>query len=189
MRILVLGNLASWTVAATFSLRSSILAVGIGMTIWLALMPVIEAAEQTVPQRTVPFEKQGRVFGFAQTIESAASPIVAFLIGPLAEELAMPFMTDGAGADWIGNWFGRGPARGLALCFTVAGIIGLIVTAIARRSRSYRLLDRESAAPIFLTGTPPAGSSDSDHPAPGHLAPDETAQDEPGEVGAGHERV
>ena len=146
MRILLLGNLASWTVASVFSLRSSILAAGIGMTVWLALMPVIEAAEQTVLQRAVPFEKQGRVFGFAQTIESAASPLVAFLIGPIAERGAMPFMTTGLGADWIGDWFGRGPERGLAFCFTVAGIIGLIVTAFARSSQSYRLLDRNSAA-------------------------------------------
>ena len=145
MRVLLLGNLASWTVASVFSLRSSILAVGIGMTIWLALMPVIEAAEQTVMQRAVPFERQGRVFGFAQTIESAASPIVAFMIGPIAESGAMPFMTTGRGADWIGDWFGRGPERGIALCFTLAGVIGLAVTAMARMSRSYRLLDRESA--------------------------------------------
>lgn len=189
MRILLLGNLSSWTVAATFSLRSSVLAVGIGMTIWLALMPVIEAAEQTVLQRAVPFEKQGRVFGFAQTIESAASPIVAFLIGPLAERGAMPFMTTGAGADWIGDWFGRGPARGLALCFTVAGIIGLIVTAFAWTSRAYRLLDRESASRPSRNGKPSTDSRDSDRPASGHLTPDETAQDEPGKVGAGNERV
>ncbi len=189
MRILLLGNLASWTVASTFALRSSVLAIGIGMTIWLALMPVIEAAEQTVMQRAVPFEKQGRMFGFAQTIESAASPIVAFLIGPLAERGAMPFMTTGAGADWIGDWFGRGPARGLALCFTVAGIIGLIVTALAWTSRAYRLLDRESAAPLNRSGQTSTDSRDSDRPAPGHLTRDETAQDEPGKVGARHERV
>ena len=28
----------------------------------------------------------------------------------------MPFMTDGRGADWIGDWFGTGPERGIALC-------------------------------------------------------------------------
>ena len=189
MRILLLGNLVSWTVASTFALRSSVLAVGIGMTIWLALMPVIEAAEQTVLQRAVPFEKQGRVFGFAQTIESAASPIVAFLIGPLAERGAMPFMTTGAGADWIGDWFGRGPARGLALCFTLAGIIGLIVTVFAGTSRSYELLDRESASRPYQSGSPSGDSRGSDRPAAGHLAPDETAQDESGKVGAGHERL
>ena len=40
------------------------------------------------------------------------SPVTAFLIGPLAEAVLMPFMTDGAGADAIGGWFGTGPEPG-----------------------------------------------------------------------------
>ena len=40
----------------------------------------------------------------------------------------MPFMTDGSGADWIGGWFGTGPERGIALMFTLAGLIGVVVT-------------------------------------------------------------
>jgi MFS transporter, DHA3 family, multidrug efflux protein len=52
----------------------------------------------------------------------------------------MPFMTDGRGADWIGDWFGTGPERGIALLFTIAGVIGIVVTLIARSSRSYRRL-------------------------------------------------
>ena len=68
------------------------------MIVWLALVPVIEAAEQTVLQRAIPFERQGRVFGFAQLVENAASPFTAFLIAPIAEVVFMPFMTDGSGA-------------------------------------------------------------------------------------------
>ena len=52
----------------------------------------------------------------------------------------MPFMTDGRGADWIGDWFGTGPERGIALMFTLAGLFGVVVTALARASRSYRVL-------------------------------------------------
>ena len=112
----------------------------IGMVVWLLLIPVIEAAEQTVLQRSIPFERQGRVFGFAQLVENAAAPLTAFLIAPLAETVFMPFMTDGAGADWIGGWFGTGPERGIALMFTLAGLLGVVVTVLARASRSYRTL-------------------------------------------------
>ena len=35
-------------------------------------IPVAEAAEQTVLQSVVPFEKQGRVFGFAQSVDTLA---------------------------------------------------------------------------------------------------------------------
>ena len=89
---------------------------------------MIEAAEQTVLQRSIPYERQGRVFGFAQLVENAAAPVTAFMIGPFAETIVMPSMTDGAGADAIGDWFGTGPDRGLALMFTLAGLIGIVVT-------------------------------------------------------------
>jgi DHA3 family multidrug efflux protein-like MFS transporter len=141
LRLVLAGNLVNWAVCSIFALRSSIVMLTIGMVVWLALIPVIEAAEQTVLQRSIPFERQGRVFGFAQLVENAASPLTAFLMAPIAETVFMPLMTDGAGADWIGGWFGTGPERGLALMFTLAGIIGVVVTAAARASRSYRRLD------------------------------------------------
>ena len=142
VRIVLAGNFVNWAVCSVFALRSSIVLVTVGMIVWLALVPVIEAAEQTVLQRAIPFERQGRVFGFAQMIENSASPLTAFLMAPLAEAVFMPFMTDGKGADWIGDWFGTGPARGIALMFTLAGIIGMVVTALAWTSRSYRQLSR-----------------------------------------------
>jgi DHA3 family multidrug efflux protein-like MFS transporter len=140
VRAVLAGNLVNWIVCSLFALRSSIVLVMIGMIVWLALMPAIEAAEQTVLQRAIPYERQGRVFGFAQLVENAASPLTAFLVAPLAEAVFMPFMTDGRGADLIGDWFGTGPERGLALVFTVAGLTGVVVTAIAWRTRSYRQL-------------------------------------------------
>lgn len=52
----------------------------------------------------------------------------------------IPFMTTGAGADTIGSWFGVGAERGIALTFTIVGIIGLIVTVLAMKSKYYRQL-------------------------------------------------
>ena len=74
--------------------------------------------------------------------------MTAFLIGPLAESTVMPFMTDGAGADAIGGWFGTGPERGLALMFTLAGLVGIVVTILARASRSYRRLVTAVPTPV-----------------------------------------
>jgi DHA3 family multidrug efflux protein-like MFS transporter len=80
---------------------------------WLLLIPAIEAAEQTVLQRAIPFERQGRVFGFAQLVENAASPLTALMIGPAAEVFFMPF-DRGRGADWIGG--GSAPGRAHRPC-------------------------------------------------------------------------
>jgi len=110
------------------------------MFVWLCLIPVVEAAEQTVLQSVVSPERQGRVFGFAQSVEQAATPITAFLIGPLAQWIFIPFMTTGAGVQVLGPWFGAGVDRGIGLLFIVAGWVGLVVTLLAMRSNSYRLL-------------------------------------------------
>ena len=121
-----------------FTIQSSIVLLAIGMFIWMLIGPYAEAAEHTTLQKVVPLERQGRVFGFAQSVEQAAAPLTAFLIGPLTEFLVIPFMTDGGGARAIGSWFGTGPARGIALVFTVTGMIGLATTLLAFRSRAYR---------------------------------------------------
>ena len=56
-------------------------------------------------------------------------------------------MTDGRGADVIGGWFGIGPERGLALIFTIAGIIGVVATIAAARSGWYRHLSARTDRP------------------------------------------
>ena len=141
LRTLFLANIAIWSICFVFTLQASIVLLAIGMFVWLCLIPAVEAAEQTILQKVVPPERQGRVFGFAQSVEQSASPITAFLIGPVAQLIfIIHFMTTGAGVDLIGPWFGTDIDRGLALLFTVAGMIGLMVTLFAMRSYSYRAL-------------------------------------------------
>lgn len=146
LRTLLLVNLAVWSVSAVFTVQSSIILLISGCFIWLFLGPYAEAAEQTTLQKVVPYERQGRVFGFAQSVELAASPLTAFLIGPLTQFVFIPFMTTGAGAEAIGDWFGRGPERGIALVFTLAGLLGVVMTIIAFNSRYYRQLSAAYAA-------------------------------------------
>jgi DHA3 family multidrug efflux protein-like MFS transporter len=140
LRTLFISNIVMWTICTVFTIQASIVLLTIGMFIWLCLIPAVEAAEQTILQRVIPPERQGRVFGFAQSVEQAASPITAFVIGPVAQFVFIPFMTTGAGVDLIGSWFGTGTDRGLALLFIVAGLIGLVVTLLAMQSRSYKVL-------------------------------------------------
>jgi len=140
LRTLFLANIVMWAICSVFTLQASIVLLAIGMFVWLCLIPAVEAAEQTILQKVVPPERQGRVFGFAQSVEQAASPITAFLIGPVAQLIFIPFMTTGAGVELMGQWFGTGTDRGLALLFTVAGLIGLAVTLFAMQSRAYRAL-------------------------------------------------
>lgn len=140
VRTLLLVNVVVWAGASVLAIQASFALLVAGCFLWMALGPVAEAAEQTTLQKVVPVERQGRVFGFAQSMEQAASPLTAFLIGPLTQFVVIPFMTDGAGARSIGGWFGTGPDRGIALVFTVAGLVGVFVAVLALRSRPYHLL-------------------------------------------------
>jgi len=145
LRTLLLVIMITWSVCCVFTIQPSIWLLGAGMFIWMLLGPYAEAAEHTTLQKVVPPERQGRVFGFAQSVEQSASPLTAFLIGPLTEFIVIPFMTTGLGAAAIGGWFGTGPARGMALVFTLAGLLGLVVTFIAFRSKYYRQLSEAYA--------------------------------------------
>jgi DHA3 family multidrug efflux protein-like MFS transporter len=135
-------NIVMWHIAIFFTIRSSVLLLAIGLLIYLSLIPVVEAAEQTIIQKVIPPERQGRVFGFAQSIEQAASPLTAFMVGPIAQFVFIPFMTTGEGVKLLGSWFGTGSDRGIALLFTVTGVIGLVVTLIAMQLPAYRSLSR-----------------------------------------------
>lgn len=140
LRLLLLANVVMWVVSIGFTLRESIWLMAAGMFIYLLLIPVVEAAEQTAIQRVVPYQKQGRVFGLAQSFEAAAAPITAFLIGPIAQFGLIPYMQSDAGQQAFGWLLGSGNARGIALVFVIAGVIGLAVTLWAFTTRAYRTL-------------------------------------------------
>ena len=145
VQALLLANLVMWAVTAVYTLNASIVLLTVGLFITMCLMPYAEAAEQTILQRVVPVDRQGRVFGFAKSVEQSASPLMALTVSPLAQFVAIPFMTTGAGADLIGGWYGTGTDRGLALLFTLSGVIGVVLTTVALRSRQYRLLSARYA--------------------------------------------
>ena len=61
-------------------------------------------------------------------------------------------MTTGAGVTLLGGWFGTGTARGLALLFTLAGVVGLLATLLAMRTPAYRALAARYRGPGPTTG-------------------------------------
>lgn len=140
LRTLFNVNTAIWISCIIFPIQPSIILLTLGALVWMSLFPYIEATEQTIVQKVVPQNRQGRVFGFAHSIEQAASPLTAFLIGPIAQYFFIPLMTDGKGAALIGSWFGIGAGRGIALVFIMAGLLGLSMTSLARKSKAYAQL-------------------------------------------------
>jgi len=136
--VVLMGALGS-----LFTIREWWWLYALGIWVYMMLIPAVEAAEQTVVQKVVPFEQQGRVFGAATAIEVSASPITAFLIAPAAEFWIIPYMESGAGQRTWGWLLGDGEARGIALIFLFAGAVMVVFACLAFATRSYRTLSRQ----------------------------------------------
>jgi len=140
VRTMLLVVIGMGILGAVFMLREWWPLFAIGMWLYMMMVPPVEAAEQTVIQKVVPYARQGRVFGMAQAMEAAAAPVTAFLIAPLAEFLIIPYMHGDEGRMRWGWLLGEGEARGIALICLFAGLIMVVAAGLAFFTRSYRLL-------------------------------------------------
>ncbi|HEX5859422.1 MAG TPA: MFS transporter [Microbacterium sp.] len=160
IRTMLLVVIAMGILGALFTVREWWPLYAIGIWLYMCLIPAVEASEQTVIQKIVPFQRQGRVFGFAAAFESAAAPVTAFLIAPIAQFWIIPYMESEAGQATWGWLLGEGDARGIALVFFFSGIAMIVIAILAFSTRSYRMLSEEyRAAP--------------EPPADGEAVPDE----------------
>ena len=137
MKTLLLVVVGMGLLGALFTIREWWWLYALGIWVYMVMIPVVEAAEQTIIQRVVPFMRQGRVFGFAQAFEASAAPITAFMIAPIAEFGIIPFMNSDAGRSAFGWLVGEGEARGIALVFFVAGLVMVIAALLAFFTKSY----------------------------------------------------
>jgi DHA3 family multidrug efflux protein-like MFS transporter len=162
VRTLLLVNVGIAVLGMTFTLREWAWLYVLGIFAFMAIIPAAESAEQTILQRVVPYRTQGRVFGFAQSVELAASPISAFLIGPIAEFALIPYMESDAGRETWGWLLGSGEARGIALVFLGAGAIMFVAVLLALASAPYRRLSAAYAAapPQQLESAGPGAPTD-----------------------------
>lgn len=145
LRTMLVVVMVMGLVGATFTLREWGWLYIVGIWLYMCLIPAVEAAEQTVIQRVVPLERQGRVFGFALAFEAAAAPVTALVVAPLAEVWIIPSARSEAGAAILAPWLGEGTARGLALIFLAAGLIMVVAAALALLTPVYRRVSVEYA--------------------------------------------
>ncbi|NUU32956.1 MFS transporter [Arthrobacter sp. C9C5] len=138
LRTMLLAVILMGLLGAGFTLREWAWLYVAGIWLYLVLVPVVEAAEQTVIQRVVPLHRQGRVFGFAMAFESAAAPITAFLIAPIAQVWIIPYARSAEGAAQLAPLLGEGASRGIALVFLISGVILIAAALLAFLAPVYR---------------------------------------------------
>ena len=140
MKTLLLLAALMGLLGALFTIREWWWLYALGIWLYMVIIPVVEAAEQTVIQRVVPYKRQGRVFGFAQAFEASATPITAFMIAPIAQFGIIPYMKSAEGQSTFGWLIGSGEARGIALIFLFAGLIMIVASLLAFMTKSYQRL-------------------------------------------------
>lgn len=137
IKTLLYAVIVMGAVGALFTIREWWWVFVVGIWVYMVIVPIAEAAEQTIIQRVVPYKKQGRVFGFAQAFESAAAPITAFIVAPIAEFLIIPYVNSAEGKNSVGWLLGEGEARGIALVFLFSGLIMVLAACMAFMTKSY----------------------------------------------------
>jgi len=71
-------------------------------------------------------------------LESAAAPVTAFLIAPIAQFWIIPYARSAEGSAQLAPLLGEGTSRGIALVFLVAGIIMIAAALMAFLTPVYR---------------------------------------------------
>ena len=160
LRTMLIAVVLMGIIGALFTVREWPWLFVLGIWLYLVLVPFIEAAEQTVIQRVVPLNRQGRVFGFAMAFESAAAPITAFVIAPIAEFMIIPYARSAEGAERLAPLLGEGTSRGIALVFLIAGAVIVVAALVAFLTPVYR---RISAS--YLESAEADGAASDDDPS------------------------
>lgn len=84
----------------------------------------VSSLSETIWQSQVIRERQGRIFAFKQTAVKAATLLAYLVAGALADWVLDPLLrSNGQLVSTLGNWFGVGPGRGIALLFFTIGIV------------------------------------------------------------------
>ncbi|GMT96634.1 hypothetical protein KH5H1_07530 [Corallococcus caeni] len=118
--------------------------VATAAALYLFTMPPMVASSQSIWQRKIPADLQGRAAAVKRMVTLCMSPFASLIAGPLADDLFEPAMAPGGAlASSMGRILGVGPGRGIAVIFIVLGLMTLTNVAFAWTNPRLRNLDRE----------------------------------------------
>ena len=124
-----------------------------------AILPFIAGGAQTLWQRTVPLELQGRAFAFRMMLEQTMLTLASVLAGPLSDWVFEPLMAPGGAlAGALGPIIGTGKGRGVAVLIALLGVAIIAASFLARLHRPLVGLDgaAEPVAPEPVAAEPVA---------------------------------
>jgi MFS family permease len=105
-------------------------------------LPFLDANLTAIMRTKVPVEMQGRVFSARDTIQYSTIPVGLLLGGLLADYVFEPFMATTSPIQQVLTFvFGARKGSGIAVMFSIVGIIGCITSFLCLRNPKYKDLD------------------------------------------------
>ena len=141
------GVLLGWIISSLLGL--SLLGFGKGLAIWLVAMaieavcdPLTKVSDDTILQRKVSPDLQGRVFGAQSVITQFMFPFAPLIGGYLGDKVFEPAMqTQSVLSNVFSPVVGTGPGSGMALLVFLCGIGATLVGVSGYLLRPVRKLD------------------------------------------------
>ena len=124
----------------------NIVLLAVSAFLYLFSIAIIGSCAQVIWQKKVAPSFQGRVIAIERMISTSCFPLSYLIAGPLADYIFEPLMAvNGPLAGTLGQTIGTGPGRGIALMFTVMGILSVSTIVIAYGYPRLRRLEEELA--------------------------------------------
>ncbi|NWG07389.1 MAG: MFS transporter [Chloroflexi bacterium] len=141
------GVLWGWIISSFLGL--ALLGLGQGLLIWLVAVaieaacdPLTKVSDDTILQRKVSPDLQGRVFGAQSVIAQFLIPFAPLVGGYLGDRIFEPAMqTQSALSNFFGPLVGTGPGSGMGLLIFLCGIGATLVGLSGYVLRPVRQLD------------------------------------------------
>jgi DHA3 family multidrug efflux protein-like MFS transporter len=111
--------------------------------------------------------------------ESAAAPVTAFLIAPIAQFWIIPYARSEEGSAQLAPLLGEGVSRGIALVFLIAGIIMIAAALLAFLTPVYRRVSATYAQAAADNANDKAGDGSTGSDADGGAISDRDAAPRP----------
>ncbi|GAA0327755.1 MFS transporter [Bacillus carboniphilus] len=124
-------------------LKESILLITLGVFFVFVMIPVGNAASQSIWQRKVPLHVQGRVFSLRRMIAVSLQPIAFISAGPLVGWLAPQMEEGGSLSGLFGKLVGMGDGRAIGLLFVLLGVLWSLTSILLYFNPRVRKLEGE----------------------------------------------
>ena len=127
---------------------------------FLAGVPVVVGASQTIWQLKVPPDLQGRAFAIRRMVVWSTLPFAYLAAGPLADRVFEPLMAAGGPlAGTAGRLLGTGPGRGIGLFFMTLGLFQILLALAAGRYAPLRRVESDLPDALAEEPVPPAATA------------------------------